>query len=89
MYGLTIFWERETGILKRLLVAPASRPATFVGRSVASGVRAVVQAMIIFPVAILLGVKFILNPVYITAAILVFYNAAFAVASVSFKKIIE
>ena len=29
-YGLTIVWERETGILKRLLVAPASRSATVV-----------------------------------------------------------
>jgi ABC-2 type transport system permease protein len=27
-YGLTIVWERETGILKKLLVTPASRYAT-------------------------------------------------------------
>jgi len=37
-YGLTIVWERETGILKRLLVAPTSIYATVIGRSVASGV---------------------------------------------------
>ncbi|WP_286877769.1 ABC transporter permease, partial [Methanosaeta sp. UBA458] len=61
-YGLTIVWERETGILKRLLVAPTSIYATVIGRSVASGVRAVVQALIIFPVAILLGGELLPRP---------------------------
>jgi ABC-2 type transport system permease protein len=82
-YGLTIVWERETGILKRLLVAPASRWATVVGRSVASGVRAVVQALIIFPVAILLGVRFVSNPLYIAAAFLVFFLVSGGFAAIS------
>ena len=82
-YGLTIVWERETGILKRLLVAPASRSATVVGRSIASGVRAVVQALIIFPVAILLGVKFIPNPIYIIAAFLVLFLISGGFAAIS------
>ena len=84
-YGLTIVWERaETGILKRLLVAPASRYATVIGRAIASGVRAVVQALIIFPVAILLGVKFIPNPLYIIAAFLMLFliSGGFAALSI-------
>ena len=68
-YGLTIVWERETGILKKLLVAPASRYATVIGRSIASGVRAIVQAFIIIPVAMLLGVRFVLNPLYFFSGI--------------------
>jgi len=82
-YGLTIVWERETGILKRLLVAPASRWATVIGRSVASGVRAVVQALIIFPVAVLLGVKFVHNPLYIAAAFLVLFLVSGGFAAIS------
>jgi len=82
-YGLTIVWERETGILKRLLVAPTSIYATVVGRSVASGVRAVVQALIIFPVAILLGVKFIANPLYIAAAFLILFLVSGGFAAIS------
>ena len=82
-YGLTIVWERETGILKRLLVAPASRSATVIGRSIASGVRAVVQALIIFPVAILLGVKFVPNPVYIVAAFIVLFLVSGGFAAIS------
>ena len=82
-YGLTIVWERETGILKRLLVAPASRSATVVGRSIASGVRAVVQALIIFPVAILLGVRFVPRPTYIVAAFLVLFLISGGFAAIS------
>ncbi len=82
-YGLTIVWERETGILKRLLVAPASRSATVIGRSIASGVRAVVQALIIFPVAILLGVRFMPNPAYIIAAFIVLFLVSGGFAAIS------
>lgn len=56
-YGLTIVWERETGVLKKLLVAPASRYATVIGRSIASGVRAIFQALIIIPVASLMKTR--------------------------------
>jgi ABC-2 type transport system permease protein len=82
-YGLTIVWERETGILKKLLAAPASRYATVIGRSIASGVRAIVQALIIFPVAMLLGVRFIPNPAYIIAAFLVLFLISGGFAAVS------
>lgn len=82
-YGLTIVWERETGILKKLLVAPASRYAIVIGRSIASGVRAVVQAIIIFPVAILLGVKFVFNPFYLLAAFLILLLVSAGFASIS------
>ena len=83
-YGLNIVWERETGILKRRLVAPASRYATVMGRAIASGVRAVFQALIIFPVALLLGVKFINNPLYIFAAFIILFliSGGFAAFSI-------
>ena len=83
-YGLTIVWERETGTLKKLLVAPASRYAIVIGRSVASGVRAIVQALIIIPIAMLIGVKIILNPLFLFAAfsILFFVSGGFAAISI-------
>ncbi|MDM7912014.1 MAG: ABC transporter permease [Methanotrichaceae archaeon] len=76
--------ERETGILKRFLVAPASRYATVMGRAIASGVRALFQAIIIFPVAILLGVKFIADPLYILVAFLTLFliSGGFAAFSI-------
>lgn len=90
-YGLTIVWERESGILKKLLVTPAPRYATVIGRSMASGVRAIFQALIIVPVALLIGVKFLPNPLYfILASVIIFFSsggfAAISILVASFMK---
>ncbi len=82
-YGLTIVWERETGILKKLLVAPASRYATVIGRSVASGVRAIFQVLIVIPVALLIGVDFLFNPLYFFTAILIIFLVSGGFAAIS------
>jgi len=82
-YGLTIVWERDSGILKKLLVTPASRYATVIGRSMASGVRAVFQALIIVPVALLVGVNFFPNIVYFVLALLIVFFASGGFAAIS------
>jgi ABC-2 type transport system permease protein len=83
-YGLIIVWERESGILKKLLVTPASRYSIVIGRSMASGVRALFQALIIIPVALLLGVKFLQNiPFFILAFLIIFFaSGGFAATSI-------
>jgi ABC-2 type transport system permease protein len=83
-YGLTIVWERESGILKKLLVTPASRYAILIGRSFASAPRALFQIAIIVPVAMLLGVAFVPNPAYFLLAVVmvVFTCAGFAAMSI-------
>ncbi|MEM2364593.1 MAG: ABC transporter permease [Candidatus Bathyarchaeia archaeon] len=75
-FGLTIVWERESGILKKLLVAPASRYATVIGRSMASGIRAIFQTFVIIPLALLMGVKFLPNPVHFISAFLIIFLAS-------------
>jgi len=84
LYGLTLVWERDTGILKKLLVAPAPRYATVIGRSMSSGVRAIIQVVIIIPVALLLGVSFIPNPAYFVAALAILFviSGGFAALSI-------
>jgi ABC-2 type transport system permease protein len=82
-YGLTIVWERDSGILKKLLVTPASRYATVIGRSMASGVRAIFQALIIVPVALLIGVKFFPNIAYFVSALLIIFFASGGFAAIS------
>jgi len=90
-YGLTIVWERETGILKKLLVAPASRYATVIGRSIASGVRAIFQVLIIIPVALLIGVDFLFNPLYFIISIIIifFVSGGFAAISILIASIMK
>jgi ABC-2 type transport system permease protein len=82
-FGLIMVWERETGILKRLYVTPTSRYATVIGRSLSAGVRAIAQALIIIPVALLIGVKFISNVLYLISAFLIIFFASGGFASLS------
>jgi ABC-2 type transport system permease protein len=82
-YGLMMVWERDSGILKKLLVTPASRYATVIGRSMASGTRAIFQGLIIIPVALLIGVRFFPNAAYFTAAFVIIFLASGGFAAVS------
>jgi ABC-2 type transport system permease protein len=56
-YGISTIWERDLGILSKLLVSPAPRPALVLGRALASGVRGLSQALVVYLLAILLGVR--------------------------------
>jgi ABC-2 type transport system permease protein len=82
-YGLTIVWERDSGILKKLLATPASRYATVIGRSMAAGVRAVFQVLIVVPVALLIGVSFVPNVIYFVLAFLVIFLSSGGFAAIS------
>ena len=82
-YGITLVFERESGILKKLLVAPPSRYAIVIGRSMSAGVRAIFQALILVPVALLIGVKFIPNPAYFVSALLLLSLSAAGFAALS------
>jgi ABC-2 type transport system permease protein len=82
-YGLMMVWERDSGILKKLLVTPASRYSTVIGRSMASGVRAIFQALIIIPIALLIGVKFVPNAAYFALAFIIIFFASGGFAAIS------
>jgi ABC-2 type transport system permease protein len=47
-YGVAVVWERDLGIVHKLLVSPASRGALVFGKAVSSGFRGVVQAVVIY-----------------------------------------
>lgn len=90
-YGLQLVWERESGILKKLLVTPASRSATVIGRSMAAGIRAWFQTFLLLPFAIILGVRFMPNVGYfILSMIIIFISsggfAAMSIIIASFMK---
>jgi ABC-2 type transport system permease protein len=82
-YGLMMVWERESGILKKLLVTPASRYSIVIGRSMASGVRALFQALIVVPVALIIGVRFIPSPACFISAFIIIFLASGGFAAIS------
>jgi ABC-2 type transport system permease protein len=61
-YGIAIIWERDLGIVHKLLVTPASRVALVLGKALAAGVRGLVQAAVVYLVAAVLHVDIRWDP---------------------------
>jgi ABC-2 type transport system permease protein len=56
-YGIAVIWERDLGILHKMLITPAHRGALVLGKAMSAGFRGVAQAVIIYAIAFLLGVR--------------------------------
>lgn len=56
-YGISIIWERDLGIVHKFLVTPTPRTALVLGKAVSAGIRALAQAVIIYLLAVALGVQ--------------------------------
>ena len=61
-YGIQIIWERDAGVLAKLMVTPTPRIALVASKAFAAGVRAVAQAVVVLVLALLLGVGVTANP---------------------------
>jgi ABC-2 type transport system permease protein len=55
--GISVIWERDLGIVHKFLVSPAPRTALVLGKALSAGVKALSQAVIIYVLAVALGVK--------------------------------
>ena len=77
-YGIQIIWERDAGVLAKLLVTPTPRVAMVTGKAFAAGVRALVQALVVLVLAALLGVALTANPLRLLGmAVTVVLGSAF------------
>lgn len=56
-YGIAVIWERDLGIVHKLLVSPAHRSALVVGKAISAGFRGVVQSFIIYLIALAMRVQ--------------------------------
>jgi len=55
-FGIAIIWERDLGIVHKMLVSPAYRSALVLGKAASAGVRGLTQTVIIYGVTLLLGI---------------------------------
>ena len=77
-YGIQIIWERDAGVLNKLLVTPTPRSALITGKAFAAGVRSVAQVVGVMALAYLMNVGLTVNPLRILAAMaVVMLGAAF------------
>lgn len=56
-YGIAVIWERDLGLVHKLLVSPVPRISLVLGKALSAGVRAMPQALMIYLLAWALGVK--------------------------------
>jgi ABC-2 type transport system permease protein len=84
-YGIQIIWERDAGLLAKLMVTPTPRAALVTGKAFAAGVRALVQALVVVALAAALGVGITANPLNLlgAGAVLLLGSAFFCCLSIT------
>ncbi|MFI7405572.1 ABC transporter permease [Streptomyces sp. NPDC049541] len=89
-YGIQIIWERDAGILNKLLVTPTPRSALITGKAFAAGVKSLIQAVVVILIAAVLGVALTWNPLKLlgVGAIVVLGSAFFSCLSMSIAGIV-
>jgi ABC-2 type transport system permease protein len=69
-YGISAIWERDLGVVHKLLVTPTPRSALILGKALSAGVRGLSQAVIIYALALVLGVDISWNPIAIAGVLM-------------------
>jgi len=82
-YGITIVWERDVGLLTKLLSTPSPRLSIVVGKALAAGVRGIFQGVMIFALALIIGVNLRFDPLDVAGVFFVVVLFAMCFASLS------
>ncbi|HEY5294732.1 MAG TPA: ABC transporter permease [Gaiellaceae bacterium] len=75
-YGIQIIWERDAGVLTKLLVTPTPRSALILGKSFAAGIRSLSQVVVVLILSTILGVSLSSNPLDILGSFVIVMLAA-------------
>jgi ABC-2 type transport system permease protein len=89
-YGIQIIWERDAGVLTKLLVTPTPRSALILGKSFAAGIRALAQVIVVLVLSAILGVALTTNPLNIlgTFVVVMLGSAFFSCLSMTIAGIV-
>jgi ABC-2 type transport system permease protein len=90
-YGIQIVWDRDAGILAKLMVTPAPASALITGKAFAAGVRSVAQVVGVMVIAYLMGIHLTANPLRILGAmaVVVLGSAFFACLSMTLAGLVR
>jgi ABC-2 type transport system permease protein len=83
-YGIAAIWERDLGIMQKFLASPTPRTTLVLGKGLSASLRGLSQAVVIYLVALALGVHLRLDPAALLAvgAIAVLGATCFATLSI-------
>lgn len=68
-YGIAVIWERDLGVVHKQLVSPAYRGALVLGKALSAGFRGLVQAGVIYLLALLMQVEIRHDPLAVVAVL--------------------
>jgi len=74
-YGINIVWEKDVGVLTKLLSTPSPYSSIVIGKALSAGIRGIFQAVMIFGLALVIGVNVrldVLDVAGVFVAIIVF-----------------
>jgi len=75
-YGINVIWERDLGIVQKFLVSPTPRAALVLGKGFSAGIRTLSQAVVVYVLSLLLGVKLNWNPLALLNVVVIVVLAA-------------
>jgi ABC-2 type transport system permease protein len=81
--GIAIIWERDLGIIHKFLASPTPRSALVLGKALSAGVRGLSQAVIIYLLALVLGVHMNWNPLALLGVLVMILLGASAFSTFS------
>lgn len=82
-YGIMLVWERDSGILKRVLTLPVNRFLIVLGRSLSGATRALSQLFVVLLIALPLGARLNVNPLALCLAALAVYVCSTGLTALS------
>jgi ABC-2 type transport system permease protein len=90
-FGINVVWERDSGLLNKLLSTPASRSSIILGKALSAGVRGLVQAIAVIILTFILRVNVIMNPLSIVGIFVavILLSMCFACVSMALASIFK
>jgi ABC-2 type transport system permease protein len=90
-YGISVIWERDLGILQKLLVSPAPRTALVLGKALSAGVRGLAQGVIIYLLALMLRIHLDFSPWHVAGVVffIVLGSALFSTFSLAIACLVK
>lgn len=90
-FGIAITWDRDSGILAKLMATPTSRQSIVLGKGISAGARGLIQAAVIILISLLLGVTFVVGLINVLGVIFIVILAStcFACLSIVFASFLR
>ncbi len=82
-YGFNLVMDRDMGLLHKLLSTPIPRYSIVLGKTLSAGVRSLLQALVVFILAVIIRVHLILTPVSIIGVLVIIILTGMCFSSLS------